>query len=31
MEMETHLYFKLDHLAFIASLGYTKDFSISFV
>ena len=27
----THLYFKLDHLVFIASLGYTEDFYISLV
>lgn len=27
----THLYFKLDHLVFIASLGYAKGFYISFV
>ena len=27
----THLYFKLDHLVFIASLGHTEDFYISLV
>ena len=27
----THLYFKLDHLVFIASLRYTEEFYISLV